>query len=97
VHPSQEIRLRELPQVAADGVGGDVERGAQIRGDDLSVAMEPLEDQLPAFFREHVRIQAETRRNVQKQTKECTNEMDAGSPGMRRASALGSARERAHG
>ena len=53
VHPSHAPCLGELLQVAPDGVERDIERRAELRHDDLAVAVEPVEDRLAPFFGQH--------------------------------------------
>src|SRR5207302_3075747 len=56
----QQALLGEVPQVAADGVLGHAKAGHQLRGDDPAVALDPLEDRLSAFNRQHLRVIART-------------------------------------
>src|SRR5438105_12991566 len=56
----QQALLGEVPQVAADGVLGHAKAGHQLRGDDPAVALDPLEDRLSAFSRQHLRVIART-------------------------------------
>src|SRR5437868_14913309 len=56
----QQALLGEVPQVAADGVLGHAQVGHQLRGDDPAVALDPLEDRLSAFSRQHLRVIART-------------------------------------
>ena len=56
----QQALLGEVPQVAADGVLGHAEAGHQLRGDDPAVTLDPREDRLPAFSRQHLRVIART-------------------------------------
>src|SRR5437870_9977373 len=56
----QQALLGEVPQVAADGVLGHAKAGRQLRGADPAVALDPLEDRLSAFSRQHLRVIART-------------------------------------
>src|SRR5438477_18579 len=60
VNAMQQALLGEVPQVAADGVLGDAEAGHELRGDDPAVSLDPLEDRLSAFSRQHLRVIART-------------------------------------
>src|SRR5438105_12276702 len=56
----QQALRGEVPQGAADGVLGHAKAGHQLRGDDPAVALDPLEDRLSAFSRQHLRLIART-------------------------------------
>jgi len=53
MNATQQTLLREVPQVAADGVLGHAEAGHQLRGDDPAVTLDPRENCLPALGRQH--------------------------------------------
>jgi hypothetical protein len=53
VNPPKKPCLLQLAEVAADGVRRHCEGRAQLRGDHLAVASEPVEDQLSAFLTQH--------------------------------------------
>ena len=53
VHPPHAPGLGELLEVAPDGVERDIERRAELRDDDLAVAVELVEDRLAPFFGQH--------------------------------------------
>src|SRR6476619_4537448 len=53
VNSMQQPLLGEVPQVAADGVLRDTEAGHQLRGDDPAVTLDPREDRLSTFSRQH--------------------------------------------
>src|SRR5207245_1805607 len=66
VDSQDQAAVRELPQVTANGVDRDVECLAELGRDNAPVALQPLQDESPAFLRQHVHIQAKTCRNVQR-------------------------------